>query len=407
MLNRTRELGDLVTSDFVASHSGPGVPPGRELVVRRDMTSGTYFSRISDEVGKPIRKKNGDCIPKPVKHWKVRVKSGPLLPWKLYYDESRGLLQDWEAVSTFVPVDWDFLSSPARLEAFCSTPPTSVLRDHALKSMYRFETQFPQEVSLPNFFWELREIGSLMSIIRERRYSWGYLEELPGDLMNWEFGWKPFLDDVGKLGKLFRTIEKRLDALRSTYGKVTRLGYKAVDVWQPDFSGAGSLIHPLISWRGLQTELRPSMVETELRVGALFYHEMPYLNDHIGRIRALIGALGLDNPLKVVWEAIPYSFVVDWFLNIGGTLATLGTFQDETIPWEIYNVNWSLKTKTTFDLMQVNNPETQPYFWDAKIGEVETTAYSRNTGYPEYGWLTANTSLTPRQAILMAAMIHG
>lgn len=30
---------------------------------------------------------------------------------------------------------------------------------------------------------------------------------------------------------------------------------------------------------------------------------------------------GLENPLSIIWEAVPYSFVVDWFLPIGNVIA--------------------------------------------------------------------------------------
>lgn len=35
---------------------------------------------------------------------------------------------------------------------------------------------------------------------------------------------------------------------------------------------------------------------------------------------------GLDNPLELAWEALPYSFVIDWFIPIGDYLAQAGAF---------------------------------------------------------------------------------
>jgi hypothetical protein len=31
------------------------------------------------------------------------------------------------------------------------------------------------------------------------------------------------------------------------------------------------------------------------------------------------------NPISIAWEVMPYSFVIDWFVNIGGTLRNLET----------------------------------------------------------------------------------
>lgn len=40
----------------------------------------------------------------------------------------------------------------------------------------------------------------------------------------------------------------------------------------------------------------------------------------------LTTALGLQNPLIVAWELVPFSFVVDWFLPIGDALSALSAF---------------------------------------------------------------------------------
>jgi len=37
-------------------------------------------------------------------------------------------------------------------------------------------------------------------------------------------------------------------------------------------------------------------------------------------------SLGLEDPLSIVWEVIPYSFVVDWFLPVGSYLDALSVF---------------------------------------------------------------------------------
>lgn len=405
-LNRLRESGDLVTADFVARQTGPGVPPDRELLIR-PFTRGTQFSRIHDEIGKPIRNGAGDCIPKPVEHYKIRVNDADLLPWYRYYDMDRDLIQTIYPVSSWAPVDWDFLSRPSRLASVLSDVPAFAVRHHSLAAFERFETQFPQEISLPNFFWELREIGSLGSLIRDHAGTWMQrLRAAPGDLLNWEFGWKPFASDLIKLGNLTKIIEMRLEALKKTFGKVTRLGYYAKD-WY-DYPDLYDLVFPTISWQGLQTELRVTKIVSEFRVGALHYHAIPYLNSVIGRLRAFYGALGLGNPLKVFWEAIPYSFVVDWFLDVGSALSTLDAWSnDRTVPWEIYNVNWSMKTRLTFDLQQVNHPASQPFWFKANIGSVDVEYYRRMPGYPEINWLTANLSLSPRQATLAAALLLG
>jgi len=40
----------------------------------------------------------------------------------------------------------------------------------------------------------------------------------------------------------------------------------------------------------------------------------------------LLGQMGLDNPLAVAWELVPFSFIVDWFVNVGQCLQNLTDF---------------------------------------------------------------------------------
>jgi hypothetical protein len=40
-------------------------------------------------------------------------------------------------------------------------------------------------------------------------------------------------------------------------------------------------------------------------------------------VLATFASLGLTNPAELVWERVPYSFVVDWFVPVGGWLSTL------------------------------------------------------------------------------------
>lgn len=45
-----------------------------------------------------------------------------------------------------------------------------------------------------------------------------------------------------------------------------------------------------------------------------------------GDLLGNLQSLGITNPLSVAWELTPYSFVVDWFINVGSYLNTLDAF---------------------------------------------------------------------------------
>jgi hypothetical protein len=57
--------------------------------------------------------------------------------------------------------------------------------------------------------------------------------------------------------------------------------------------------------------------------------------------RAWIEASGLNRPLSVVWNYIPFSFVVDWFTNVGDWAESL--LQEPAIPIVIEDFSHSVK----------------------------------------------------------------
>jgi hypothetical protein len=59
-------------------------------------------------------------------------------------------------------------------------------------------------------------------------------------------------------------------------------------------------------------------------------------------------ASGLDNPIGVLWNAIPYSFVVDWFVNIGDWAESL--IHEPAIPIVIEDFSHSVKYSYRTDI---------------------------------------------------------
>jgi len=68
---------------------------------------------------------------------------------------------------------------------------------------------------------------------------------------------------------------------------------------------------------------------------SLSYFSAAYGSD-TGKIKAVlkevstVGLLGLANPASIIWEKVPYSFVVDWFVPIGAFLDARGVAQSLT-----------------------------------------------------------------------------
>lgn len=82
-------------------------------------------------------------------------------------------------------------------------------------------------------------------------------------------------------------------------------------------------------------------------------------------------ALGLTNPLELAWELLPYSFVADWFINVGQTLSTL----DATV-----GLQFLQGTKTTF----------HKYTWVSEGSQTGVTGsrwYQYSNGVQTFTWV--------------------
>jgi hypothetical protein len=80
-----------------------------------------------------------------------------------------------------------------------------------------------------------------------------------------------------------------------------------------------------------------------------FYAQMGGMCRIVNPNISLAEELGLINPASVVWEAVPFSFVVDWFTNVGQVLASASDFVGKEL------------TKTYTTAYQVNCRHTRSW----------------------------------------------
>lgn len=274
---------------------------------------------------------------------------------------------------------------------FCPLPPSAfrtLLADNAFEAL---STQVPQEVSLPNFFWELREIAALVPSLSE-----GILKTVSGGYLQYQFGWKPFLGDIGRLLSLCRTMEQRLAYLRSTHGRETRIAYSRT--FESDECGVAIPDSPtdgysLRSYKGT------------FNCGGYLYHELEGLWGAQAMWRAAAAGLGLNNPLGVVWEAIPFSFVADWFGRIGKAVGRT-PIQPFVGRWEVRRVTHSWTLDSVYERWVISTPGgvVSPTF-PRRFASIKCRRYKRDIGIPaSSSWLTSS-GLTPQQQLLAAALI--
>lgn len=253
--------------------------------------------------------------------------------------------------------------------------------------------QIPEEISIGNFLLEANEIKDLIP-----KLEGNLVRDVSSGFLNFNFGWKPFVGDLRTLYGLISSVERRLQYLRDTYGRWTRQSYYQ-DLALPSNVPSETLDAQPYSHRYVRTDYR-----CIFRAGGYLYHELQGLNDDLGKVRAFIAALGLTNPSKIYWNNLPYSFVVDWFLDIGGLLDRLA-IQPFAGTWQFVKVTNSISQFGKFVVYREffsNDPRNQRFL----VGEGSVKRYHRFVGLPvDPGfWLSPNLPSTQQQ-LLGAALL--
>jgi hypothetical protein len=145
------------------------------------------------------------------------------------------------------------------------------------------------------------------------------------------------------------------------------------------------------------------------RAGGFLTHHLDGLDDAYASWKAHGAALGLNNPAAIVWEAIPYSFVLDWFGRFQELIGKLA-LQPFSGDYEVKNVTWSLKWDVDYDIFQKSTRSNTNWLMEIpytkKIGHVKVVRYERNLGIPVPASLITNTELTQSQQLLALALIR-
>jgi hypothetical protein len=141
--------------------------------------------------------------------------------------------------------------------------------------------------------------------------------------------------------------------------------------------------------------------KVDFRATGTLYQKLEGLDGAFSEWQAAAAQFGFNDPLKVVWEAIPYSFVVDWFANVQGMLDRF-TVQPFEGVWEVSNVTSSFSSSSVIE----------GWIWPRRqFGNnwllthiLHRRAYKRIVGLP-VARLHLDT-LSPKRQVLLGSLIY-
>jgi len=155
------------------------------------------------------------------------------------------------------------------------------------------------------------------------------------DHLNVQFGWLPIISDLRKIHHALRDAQKIIDQFDRDSGKIVRRGWKFKPETSYDIVAASGARYGPWTLGGSnllysQTKLPKGQVMLETKVskhrwfsGAFTYYLPPsapnkFTSDQVARrIAQSQKVLGAGLTPDDVWNLLPWSWLVDWFVNIG------------------------------------------------------------------------------------------
>jgi hypothetical protein len=351
-------------------------------------TSFSYLHYMEDTVGVPRVNVKGNRIypPKAVKSIQFNYRGeSSLRPWLA----DHALL----AQPQNVPIPMGVFDVTSILPSI-SNSLWSTLSEQAFNTL---SDAFPPKISGSEFFLGLTKLKELIPSI-----SGDVLRDLSGAFLSKKFGWDNLLSDLRKLSTAFNELSARMKFLKDTYGKPVKAGFYRRDVLPLEG-------HPFVKntfFRGQATRLTVVDYQCDYRSGCRITQQLSHIDDLIGWIRAVTGAIGLNNPLKAVWVNLPFSFVVDWFLGVSTHLDRLARVNPAEM-WDLGGLTCSMSEKARVRVDVVHEGIDGVPDSEYVAGFINVERFTRRVGLPIGLDVFTISDLSPSQLTLLGAMLKG
>lgn len=202
----------------------------------------------------------------------------------------------------------------------------------ATKAMARTNPNRPA-VDMPVLYAELRELPSLI-----RSSGRTLLDDLPGgnplpgfnpasNNLAWQFGWAPLISDLGKLLDFQNVVRRKAVEFQKLYEK----GGLRKRIYLGSYCKTGYA--PNVTIQSVYVVLRCNITRQTIgerwavvrwRPIAPIVKWDPKSHRATRKIQRLLSdrsvVLGLGAGLSTIWESIPWTWLIDWFINVGDVL---------------------------------------------------------------------------------------
>jgi hypothetical protein len=305
--------------------------------------------------------------------------------------------------------------------------------EQALAFMY---PKLDEGNSLVNFVLELKDFKDVVKYlsgnvnqkltllnsltgIRKKDHTFKRLSKM---YLSYSFGWRPLYQDVVSLVDSLTAFTKRLNEL------VKRANTPQQRYWGQWISGSESADSTYSATNGTNEGIGAAGIglggqrvrarsilrgSSGIRFHATLRYRYPLpesLTAVGGRLKAFLDVLGVNANPAILWNAIPFTFIVDWFVNVSAYLERLRV-DNIDFKTEITDFCTSAKFERTIEYQHQNVQSTYSDTPVQQTGPWTTTDicvktfYERKLGLPNYLTALQSSGLNIREFSLTAALL--
>jgi hypothetical protein len=255
-------------------------------------------------------------------------------------------------------------------------------------------------------------IGELKDLPRQlkQRLSDSPLKNIGSYYLGLQFGWKPLLNDIVKLYYLQRNVEKRITQLLRDNGKPVRrrvnlysnvtelakLTTTGYNIWEP--------ILNTYYYRGDPSSTLTSTTTDRVWASARFrYWLPPGPRDVRWRSSLKRELMGLTPSPSTVYNLVPWSWLVDYFSNVGDVIENLSAGVSDRLAADyFYVMREATRTQRRQATIKLHDTDGNPVTFHGS-SQVQRFEKSRIKGNP-FGVTASEESLTGMQWSILGAL---
>jgi hypothetical protein len=247
-------------------------------------------------------------------------------------------------------------------------------------------------------------------------------KNLGSEYLNIVFGWKPFVADLRKMYNLWHDIDKRMAQIIRENGKYIRrratVSDETTTTEEPQSTALNAYQYvrggPLFTISGPSRRTVVSTVKTKVWFSGSFRYYIPDVSSSMWDRRARLALFGALPTPELLWNVLPWSWLIDWFSNVGDVISNVGPNAVDNLTTRYSYImkrseetkTWTCNTAHASRSIDPSGPNRTVWdSLDAKFTSVQkTTVKSRQGGGNPFGLNVQLSSLSSGQLAILAAL---